>query len=357
MACAALRKAVFVAGLLFLVGCLPDDMPAYINDGKTIVAKANGALWTYDVATGKATSHRLRDAGGVRSARMIGDQIWTQWGPDGNGIVRSFDPLKGEFLEHKEAWVYEAIPASYEGQKCVVRPPDARGRTRYSFYTFPELKELETGVNVKEVVAAGGFRWVAITVAADRAGSLELGQVEVFSQEGKHVVTVQHDEAQKMKFTGGRGDFRTTQGGRVNYARLNDDEKVLLLAFGNRGHFTFGVFDTTDGKFLWGGRTECPLRGNPVVKRAEAWSLEGANGEEIALIRHTAGDKPAEGKRETVLKYAGMYGEYNSSPDGSMFVIARDGQPPRLLFIPIREGVTANDVKVVELTNQESTPR
>ena len=40
-------------------------------------------------------------------------------------------------------------------------------------------------------------------------------------------------------------------------------------------------------------------------------------------------------------------------PDGTQFVVVVDAEPPRLLFIPIKEGVTEKDVRSVELKGQK----
>jgi hypothetical protein len=43
---------------------------------------------------------------------------------------------------------------------------------------------------------------------------------------------------------------------------------------------------------------------------------------------------------------------FNVSPDGSRFLLVIDGDPARLYFIPTREGVTKDDVRVVELKKE-----
>ena len=47
--------------------------------------------------------------------------------------------------------------------------------------------------------------------------------------------------------------------------------------------------------------------------------------------------------------------EYNLSPDGKEFAVAVDGLLPRLLFVPIKDDVTAKQVRVVELKISPST--
>lgn len=351
--------------LVFLSGCLPNDMPAYVNGGKTVVAVASGKLWTYDVATGKATPHSLPGEWLLESARAMGDQIFVMCrrpGAAGKPDERRwqvFDATKNEFVDGADGLHAEplrTLPASYQGQKCIFTTvswkPAAQEKVPYQVFALPDMKDLGT-VNLNEVLPAGGFWWVMVTVEKEGdAGKLDLGPVEVFDEAGKQVLVIASEEARKLKYTYGSGDARTKQGGRVGYARINAEEKVLLLAFGYRQQMTFGVFDITNGKFLWGGEAEYPLRGNPVVKRNEIWSLgRGKMGAQLTLVRHTAGDDPNTGKQDVILTCAEKGVECNASPDGTQFVVSGSANgKPALLFIPIKEGVTEKDVKVVELS-------
>jgi hypothetical protein len=272
---------------------------------------------------------------------MLGDQIWPKWDLinrdrhgnriyGGSSTCKRFDPVKNEFTDGPpEAegghWLREVIPASHDGRKCLFLPastkPDADGKIAYDVFTFP----------------AGGFSWVTIAEA-----------VEVFNQEGKQVLSIPRDEFRKMKDWYG-----------IPYARLSEAEKTLLLACETTQggmDFTYAIFDTTNGKFLWGGDTKNALNGNPIFNRNAIWSLQDGR-TEIRLVRHSPGDKANESKQETIFKCAltvDQYADqYAPSPDGSHFVLVVNGKPSRLLFIPIKEGVTEKDVKVVELTDRK----
>jgi hypothetical protein len=356
------RVFLFISSivLLFLGGCFISDMPAYINDGKTIVAmlhdeNGNSVLWTFDLQSKKATVHS-RPGYELNFARMIGEQVWTQWN---DGSCCLFDPIKNEFIAgpkklSEQSWVRNATPASYDSQKCLFlladRERDADGKMAYDIFTFPDLKK-KTAVKLNEVLSAGNFMWVTISVKKiDVQGGKdwELGQVEVFNQEGKQVFSILPEEARKMVYGVGR----------CRYARINEGEKTLLLFFGEQAYYEFGLFDISNGKFLWGGhlKNEKPSKGNPFVKRNEVWSLEVSPGKTpgMALVRRTPGNKANESKQETILKFSGelRVEEYTPSPDGSHFVAAVNvkGKPSRLMFIPIKEGVTEKDVTSVELS-------
>ena len=358
---ASLRLLVFVSGTILLAGCLPDDMPAYVNDGKTIVVKAGGpygdVLWTYDVQSKTATAHPPPEKQELQSARMLGDQVWVQWAVNENvSACKRFDPLKNEFLPGPPEldgrnWLSGAIPASYEGKKCLFIPArgsaDAEGKIAYDVFSFPELKKQKT-VSLNQVIPAGRFWWVTLKVKEGGQGWGEIEHVEHFNAEGKQVVSILRDEGRKMTYTPGKFP---------GYARTSDDGSALLLAFGDQGCYNFGVFDAGSGKFLWGGATERGLRGNPLVKKTEVWSLEQTEDvKRIALVRHRPGEKTEgpKGKRETIVTYPAadadpFHDQFTPSPDGSHFVMLLTGTPPRLLFIPIKEGVTEKDVRCVEL--------
>jgi hypothetical protein len=380
MTSARLRSLVFAAGISLIAGCLPTDMPAYVNDGKTIITMGMDAsgkqmmLWTYDLQTKKATPHPPPEGQSVQFARMLGDQVWVQLGqPVGfQGevtICMRFDPVRNEYLpeppEMKDRdWLRGAIVASYEGKPCVLfrtrAQPAADGKLAYDILTFPELKKTAT-VFLNWVLAAGGFRWVTVSRKERKRNEkgnyepFEFGQVEVFNQKGEKVLTVPDEETRKM----GAG------GGRFDYVRINEEEKILLLVNGEQGYYLFGLFDTNNGKFLWGGHSDNPATGHPLVKRNEVWCLEEKELHEnngIRLVRNTPGEKANESKRETVLTLADVgVSQYARSPDGSHFVVQAEtkaeGTPSRLLFIPIKEKVTEQEVTVVELVETKAATK
>jgi hypothetical protein len=339
----------------FVPGCLPNDMPAYTNNGKTVVLMTEGekgqTLWTYDIQTGVASAHRSPGKGKLKYARMLGDQVWVEW----EAGCERFDPAKKEFVPPPEGfggrdWLRRVIPASHEGKKSLFLPPedtpdDPNEKIPYTVYSFPEMKKQAT-TRLNQVIPAGGFWWVSLRTRGIPSDEMEAEYIEVFNDAGKRIVSIEPEEAHKLRYTPGRFP---------GYARLGEDGKVLFLAFGEQGYYTFGVFDTTSGKFLWGGKSAGgAMAGNPLVRKTEVWSLELMKG--LALVRHRPGDaaEARKDKHETIMEYPVeaeiMAGQYTPSPDASRFLMEVPGNPSSLLlFIPIREGVTAKDVVRVEL--------
>ena len=133
---------LFVCGTVWVGGCFPDEMPAYVNGGKTIVAWADDAnlqstLWTVDVESGKATPHPPPKGTEFLSARMIGDQVWARLkvasdakgdggrSPDPNFICKRFDLATGQFVAFPERFdgpncLWDIVPICHEGKKCLV---------------------------------------------------------------------------------------------------------------------------------------------------------------------------------------------------------------------------------------------
>ena len=361
--------AAVAAGAALMGGCLPDDMPAYTNGGKTVVAVAQGpsgqALWTYDVQSGKVTPYSLPDKWQLQSARMLGDQVWVRGGlrheqdpaKHWEHSCKRFDPVKNEFVAGPPAlegrdWLSGAIPASDEGKMCLfvpsaAQPANNEGKIDYDVFSFPEIKQMKW-VKLDQVIPAGRFWWLTLKVKKQKDGSREIGNVDLFNAEGKKVVTITNEEGRKMKYQGGR-EFPA-------YARLSEDFAVLLLALGEQGGYNFGVFDTGTGKFLWGGSTRFVLKGNPLVKRTEVWAIEGRS--DIALVRHTPGEEAGKDKQDRYVINPANPGadQLTPSPDGSHFVMVINGgkdKPSRLLFIPIKEGVAEKDVRSVELKTEK----
>jgi hypothetical protein len=209
-------------------------------------------------------------------------------------------------------------------------------------------------------MTAGDFWWLH-----DRSKGMEI--VDPASKRG---ATIPYDEIKKTT-----ADSKD----KVEYARISRDGKAVLLYFRNNRMDTFGVFETGTGKLLWAYSNRHIGFGTPLVSRTEVWAVEQENltrptttpagkpaardkpatspaqatGIAVALVRYAPsgqGDPPA-GKREVIYKYsiqgAVRLGNFAPSPDGSHFVAAVSGEPPRLLFMPLAGG--AKDVRVVEL--------
>jgi hypothetical protein len=348
-------------------------MPAYTNDGKSIVLTAKdsagkNALWVYDVKGKTAKVVPGPEKWELFRARMLGDQVWVEWQrevddpPDPvTGKPKSheeytwkrLDPARNEFLpgpkelEGRE-WVEAAIPGSHEGRKCLFI---SSGKPKYDVFSFPELKK-QKEVTLNGPMSAGNFWWVDVSVKEEKDREPEVERIDLFNPEAKLVCTVSREEAAK-----GYGEGTD---GPPFYARVSEDGTSLLLAFGSGGTYDFGVYDTGKGRFVWGGKGEDCLLGTPLFKSNEVWTLQQASLDEddyslTALVRYRHDDKAAAGPAtaEKILTYPITTDTSSSpfapSPDGSHFLLVVNGEPSRLLFIPIKEGVTDKDVRVVEL--------
>ncbi|MBI5725117.1 MAG: hypothetical protein HZA50_14245 [Planctomycetes bacterium] len=361
-------------------GCLPTDMPAYVNDGKIIVTDAwddsARALWTYDVQNKTVEPHVLSEEWHLSTAKMLGDQVWTEWEKKKENAkaddlasfeytTKRFDPVKNEFvsgpkeLEGQE-WLGESVVASYEGKKCIFLPKNRfkmiEDKIKYDVLTLPDFKK-EATVSFDMVIPAGRFWWISLAIKkieTEKKGTLlEIQQIDIFNQEGKKVVSIPNEEGRKIEY------FRK---GPPGHARISDDGKVLLLAVGKLGYCNFGVFDVEKGKYLWGGNTRTVIFGNPVVKSTEIWALELEKLKKIMLVRYTQGEKADECKRNIIFEYQLKEAvrtqtinfltpmiHYAASPDDSQFVVTVNGKTPKLLFIPVRKDATEKDVVAVEL--------
>jgi len=372
-----------VCGAAYLGGCLPDEMPAYTNSGKTVVAKAvnvndEAVLWTYDVEKKTVTPHPAADGWELYAARMFGDQVWVGWrrSQTGDHSCKRFDPVKNEFVSgppelEGQDWIRTAIPASYQGRKCLLE----MGKDRDEAWSFPELKKL--GIT-DSGLPAGGFWWVKSTVNVKWVQSeaklnkdrlVETERIDLFNPEAQRVCSIPGEEV---------GKASPGKSWPARYARLSTDGKTLALFFAkdtNSGKYTLGVFDTGNGKFLWGDQARHRWTGTPVLKPTELWTVEQewikqdmpatadspkpSSRPAIALVRYAPGKEPdiQTASREVVLIYPvapdHSGGQFNPSPDGSHFVMVVNGKPSRLLFIPLKQGITEKDVLVVELTDQK----
>ena len=350
-----------------LSGCLPEGMPAYVDGGKSVVTTTDGMLWVYTVASGDVKGYKLPASD--MSGKMLGDQIWVH-SPEHRA---RFDWNKKEFVGGPKEldglgvegdWVAGATEGTWEGKPCVFvlekRPENPGEQSAYGIYALPELKKLKA---VDAIPLAAGDLWsVTETFARDPHAGDKLTSVELFDASGKSVVKVAAEELKQFKgelLHDPNESWRQMQGYVGDYARLSPDKTVLLLALVSHGDTRFDVLDVKTGKVLWGTMCPNPIRGHPLVTRDGIWAL--ANGEKgVALLRYRKDGKGistkphAESSPETILEYplGGKefeVSDYNLSPDGKEFVAAINGASPRLLFVPIKEGVTAKDVQVIEL--------
>jgi hypothetical protein len=366
---------LLAAGLLWAAwcaGCIPDELPAYVNDGKTVVAMADdgtGAkvLWTYDVRTGTVSIHRPPEKWEFHGARMLGGQIWvdsclpskTRPGEVDAESCERFDPVKKEFLPgppELEGRVLPpgVIPAYFEGEKCLLVPVEDRAKGDYDVFSFPELKKKKK-IHNDGLMAAGNF-WSLHITRGDAADRWVIRRIDLLSPDGKKVSSIARDD------TGQTGEVTNL----LRYARVGDDGKALLLIFAERGIDGFSVFDATSGKFLWGHESVNDWSlGTPLIKRTEIWTMQFTEERDaIVLVRYSpgAGAEAQKANCEAFVVYSTEdmdledggrpeeIDQFTPSPDGSHFVMVINGNPSRLLFIPIRKDVTTQDVRMVELT-------
>lgn len=366
---------------LCLLGCDPDDMPAYTPDGKTVIALAHDAkgenvLWTCDVATGAAHAHRVPDGGTLFEARRFGDQIWLVCDrpvqPGGKETVREikrFDLNRKEFLavppELSGVQLVKMVPGVLEGKKCLFVGKPNEEQHVYSFAELNELKDPKRPDSLNDPKPAGGFWTLGMQWPTkpnpDPNTPSGIERYDLFNPDGKRVCSITRQETLKV------GDRARFYNGVPGCARVSQKGDVLMLALGNQGNYDFGVFDTANGALLWKGQAGACCPGTPLVRRMEVWTFDAARkplpatgpasattapkGEyQDALIRYTPGPDGKPGLREEILQLpSDLSGPFAPSPDGSHFVMVVNGNPSRLLFIPIRQGVTAKDVRVVEL--------
>jgi len=345
--------------------CVPDELPAWTNQGRTIVAlnRRDNQVWTHDLKTGASRPHLPADTWHPGRATMLGDQMWLL-GTDPKAedpkknTARRFDPSTGKFTPipagiDGEDLVRRSFAASHKGKKCLFM----LGREGTQVLGLPDLKKQAT-LPPAERRPAGHFWWLQIAQIEDKDGNDRIDGIDVYGARARKRCAISGDEARKA-------DPDDT--GNLIYARVSTDGKLLLLAFGGRGPEAFGVFDTATGKHLWSARTEDFLVGTPVIRRNEVWTLERTTGKNpttapagkrprynhTGLIRSIPGPD-GKGRREVILRYpayANMETDhYSPSPDNSQFALQIAGRRvSRLLLIPIRKDAAVKDVRVIEL--------
>jgi hypothetical protein len=359
----------------WLGGCFPDELPAYVDGGQTVVIIAADSnrqqtLWTYDVATGRVAPHPTPEGSQLVRARAIGGQVWVElrFTSDANSTeapskakveCRRFDAPSNEYQAEPEDlqgsdWLSVVIPITHDGKKCLARE-EKKGT--YRLYSLPDLEKGDT-VELNEPKAAGRWWWIQTKERTTDSQAAGVESIDVFRPASNRACAITPEEANKA---GGvqRAPF---------FARVTEDGKSILLAWAAQGLYEFGIFDTQTGRFRWGGKGTS-LVGVPQVRTGELWTLARVQHEEasptdaeggkarfgVALVRHKEGEEADEGgmtgrtMMEIPLDVDPSSAHFNVSPDGSRFLLVIDGNPARLNFIPIREGVTKDDVQVVEL--------
>lgn len=399
-----------LAAVLLVCGCLPDGTPAYIEDGRTIILMANDssgepALWTCDVKTRTATSYPAPDdllsaaatapsdkeeryPPTLKSVRVFDNQVWTTWRADAQHSLR-FDPARKRFLPDGPAvdvpgWAAQAFPAGQKGKKCLFMDTG----DGFLVLSFPDLKKIE-GDWIESPVPAGDFWWVDY----GRNDTLS-----VYDATGKIACSIS-DTAVKAV-------VKERGGGYPVYARIGGAGKVVLIVFQVRKqqYFNLGVFDTSNGQLLWSvAEYYGPKYGVPLVTREAVWLVDandvwlkadpsstrpadvattfpattrsaastspaGTASTAPAVSTRPTTTAPSRQRAVTIVRYtqAGRevvanlpigaedeLGQFAPSPDGSHFLVVVNAKPSRLLFVPIKAGVTGKGIKVIELVDRK----
>jgi len=403
----------FAAGGLLLMGaCLPQGMPGYSPDGKTIAVVTKrkdargGTLWLYDVQTKTARAHRMPNGWSLKSVKWLGDKLWVVCERDAGQkkdpktgkpvidrktgkpvrvtrtVCAEFDPRKNALsAKRRLAMTFWTVPflAGYEGKPALfsvnLRDNTALGKMAYDVLSFPQLKKLATVEQPRVLPAGHGWTLRLVSKAATDGPTSDLVATEVVDGRGRKIATISAAEIAPACFRGVRYPV---------YARLSADKTVILMVFGtetiHRRHarkYTFGVFGVRNGKLLWAGGSDSHF-GTPVVKPREVWTLEMVGrdvdtGERTAaaLLEKRVEDPPprrfalvrlspgGEGgysgakKRQIVfacdLGKGLSAGEFAPSPDGAQFLLTVNGAKPKLLFVPIGRKTTPADLVAVPL--------
>ena len=398
-------------GLLLLGACLPEGMPGYSPDGKTIavVTKRNdarsGTLWLYDVQAKTAREHWMPDGWRLNSAKWLGDKLWVVCERDAGQkkdaktgkpvidkktgkpvrvtrtVFAEFDPRTNALsAKRRLAMTFWTVPflAGYEGKPALfsvnLREDAAAGKMAYDVLSFGQLKKLATVEQPPTLPVGHGWTLRAVSKAAEDGMTRNLVATEVVDGKGRKITTISAAEIAPACFRSVRSPV---------YARLSADKTVILMVFDtktifrrNARKYTFGVFGIRDGKLLWSGGSDSCL-GTPVVKPREVWTLEmvgrdvdtgdktaaallerqveDSPARRFALVRLTPGGKPdhAHAKRQIIFGFdlgkGFSAGEFAPSPDRSRFLLTVNGPTPKLLFIPIGQDTTPADMSTVPL--------
>jgi hypothetical protein len=345
---------------LACAGCIPEEGPVYLSDGKTIVTRAEDetgkpVMWTYDSRSRTVKAFPPPTNWTLSASRAFGNQIWVQFELFHAGDARirrssyseytckRFDPLNGPFLDGPQelegvGWLERAIPASYEEKTCFFL--EDKNEEHEDVFSFPELRKANTVRLVGKARAAGNFWWLLRTHQTNEQG-ISVECIDVFDPHSKKLCTIDHDELVKIR-----------EGFPPRYARVSNDGKALLLVDGsdNSGVRGFGVFDTQTGKLLWGHQGSCASAwGTPLVKSSEIWTMEHITKQkdlpttnasepssseavsQLGLVRYSPGT-PLDGKkatREEIMVFPiemkgsnpRYYDQFTVSPDGSHFAM------------------------------------
>lgn len=364
----ALACAVFTLG-----GCLPDDMPAYVNDGKTIVAAAGGNLWTYDVKSETATSHPASAPWNLHSARVIDGQVYVFWQHNLGGAnnwefaCKRFDPAKNQYIDtppkpRGSGWLMTAIPYMHDGKKYVLAQSDKGDG--FDLLSLPDLKkDVKVLKNdMSGLMGAGNF-WTVRLVRGNH--------MDVFMPNERMVTSLQVSSIPKDQLAlAGQKELN------FNYARVSLDGRTLLLAYAKEKGWGFAVFDILRQKLLWKwdqDAGEAARFGTPLMTADSIWSIievpknaatqpatvpAGDQPTQAALVQYTPGkgDKAQQPTRDIVLVYpvdGKAVKTFAPSPDGKKLLVVVEGTPPKILIFPLEKNLREKDVQVIALKAKE----
>jgi len=366
------------------------------------------ALWVCDLERRTTVPHFAPDRWQVESARWFGDQLWILCSRDegvrkdkdtGKDVMDEktgkpardikmmwsrFDIKTNRFMDGSpritsESWVSPFV-AGREGKPVLFVPtmpdkPPAHGKSQFNIYALPELKK-PTTVKTNDTLPAGKVWSISFTETDPYKGvdkfeglTTNLAEVDVFDDKGRKTCAIPAATIAPICH-GGKARFPA-------YALVSNDASVMVMAFDTetifRRHprkYTFGVFETKTGKLLWSGASDS-LRGTPLVTKDSIWTLEykdrkvytgertpaamfegpqrEAPADGFVLVRHLPGKKPTEfGAREEILvqSLGEGYKITQFAPDakGNNFLVAVDGNQPKLLAVPIRSSIKASDI-------------
>jgi len=385
-----------LAVLVCCVGCEPRDVPCFSPDGKEIAflvepVRGNAErrpdvlkVGIVTLADGKIRTFTLPDKWSADGLVWVGPRLIVEAsrpldvikveGQTREGLYFLLDQATGKFAEapFKPHMLYSPFAGRFNGKPRI-----------YAQDMTPEVEDQKTRAYRPDDLAlmgelpfaaqgAGRGWFVRVVREAQRPetrGLLppQMTGVEVFGPDGRKVCTLLPEEIAKACWRDARAPL---------CARVFENGSKIFLGFDTGTIFrrcpteyTFGVFDTKTGAMLW-TRGSNGLMGLPVATSDAVYILEAKErkvytGErtpaallepppetsgptsELVLARHS------EKGRSVVLDIRLEDGEsasrYSVSPDGKTMVVLVEGPEPRLLLVPIKEAVTAAELRSVPL--------
>jgi len=400
------RVIMAVAVGALVLGCEPTDVPRLSADGKSIAVLLKDAeqeplgIVILSVEDGSAQP-------------VTPPEGWTPFGLiwiEGRLLVqasRKTEAPKGratsvpggrkEAVEQvvfvcdpsRDAWTRTTVPchmslaplvSSFKGRPCILAPDMSAKRTRaFSLENLKEVGSVEGeldhagggwavrevwGSRTRPLIEGEHTGWIAESIPEDKRTVTreELLRVEVLNGDGRVVGTVPRAEVAKACHRGPR---------KHKCARISPDRSKLLLGFGTdtafRRHsheYTFGVFDSTTGRHLWGGSSN-NLHGVPYLADDAAYAIEAKErkvytGDRTAAALFEGPAPTSQPTRHVVLARHTKEGRtvvidvdlgegnaaklHSFSEDGKRVTLQVEGRRPRIVLIPVAEKVRQEDL-------------